>query len=128
MSTGVATSQSQEPLRESLRIAGEKVSRERVIEVRHPFSGALVGTVPKATSDDVKRALKIGRSFKSKLTRHERYKILMQAGAIIASRRDDLACLITLESGLCLKDSQYEVGRASDVLLFAANQALVDDG
>jgi aldehyde dehydrogenase (NAD+) len=29
---------------------------------------------------------------------------------------------------LCLKDTQYEVGRASDVLLFAANQALVDDG
>jgi len=31
-------------------------------------------------------------------------------------------------SGLCRKDSLYEVGRASDVLLFAANQALVDDG
>ena len=127
MSAGAATSASHQPLRESLRIAGEKVSRERVIEVRHPFSGALVGTVPKATVDDVKRALQIGRSFKSKLTRHDRYKILMQAGAIIASRRDDLARLITLESGLCLKDSQYEVGRASDVLLFAANQALVDD-
>ncbi len=52
----------------------------------------------------------------------------MKAGAIIASRRDELARLITLESGLCLKDSQYEVGRASDVLLFAANQALIDDG
>ncbi len=52
----------------------------------------------------------------------------MKAGAIIAARRDELAHLITLESGLCLKDSQYEVGRASDVLLFAANQALVDDG
>ena len=36
--------------------------------------------------------------------------------------------LITLESGLCLKDTLYEVGRASDVLLFSANQALVDDG
>jgi putative phosphonoacetaldehyde dehydrogenase len=128
MSAGAAISQSQQPLRESLRIAGEKVSRERVIEVRHPFNGALVGTVPKATADDVKRALLIGRSFKSKLTRHDRYQILMRAGAIIASRRDDLAHLITLESGLCLKDSQYEVGRASDVLLFAANQALVDDG
>jgi phosphonoacetaldehyde dehydrogenase len=104
------------------------VSREQVIEVRHPYSGELVGTVPKATADDVKRALKLGHSFKPKLTRHERYQILMQAGAIIASRRDDLARLITLESGLCLKDSQYEVGRASDVLLFAANQALVDDG
>jgi putative phosphonoacetaldehyde dehydrogenase len=128
MSAGAAVSPSHQPLRESLRIAGEKVSRERVIEVRHPFSGALVGTVPKATADDVKRALQIGRSFKSTLTRHDRYRILMQAGALIASRRDDLARLITLESGLCLKDSQYEVGRASDVLLFAANQALVDDG
>ncbi|HEY4970794.1 MAG TPA: phosphonoacetaldehyde dehydrogenase [Steroidobacteraceae bacterium] len=128
MTAGAAPSQSHQPLRESLRIAGEKVSRDRVIEVRHPYSGALVGTVPKATADDVKRALKIGRSFRPKLTRHDRYKILMQAGAIIASRRDDLARLITLESGLCLKDSQYEVGRASDVLLFAANQALVDDG
>jgi aldehyde dehydrogenase (NAD+) len=52
----------------------------------------------------------------------------MKAGAIVASRRAALARLITLESGLCLKDSLYEVGRASDVLLFAANQALVDDG
>src|ERR1700688_1478665 len=128
MSAGATPSQSSELIQESLRIAGEKVSRDRVIEVRHPYSGALVGTVPKATADDVKRALKIGRSFKPKLTRHDRYKILMQAGPIIASRRDDLARLITLESGLCLKDSQYEVGRASDVLLFAANQALVDDG
>ena len=127
MPANAISSAPRELLRESLRIAGEKISRDRIIEVRHPFSGALVGTVPKATADDVKRALQIGRSFKSKLTRHDRYKILMQAGAIIASRRDDLARLITLESGLCLKDSQYEVGRASDVLLFAANQALVDD-
>jgi aldehyde dehydrogenase (NAD+) len=52
----------------------------------------------------------------------------MRAGEIIASQRDDIARLISLESGLCLKDTLYEVGRASDVLLFAANQALVDDG
>jgi putative phosphonoacetaldehyde dehydrogenase len=115
-------------IRESLRIAGEKVSHDRVMEVHHPYNGALVGTVPKATLEDVKRALHIARSFRSTLTRHDRYQILMKAGAIIAARRDDLARSITLESGLCLKDTQYEVGRASDVLLFAANQALVDDG
>ncbi len=117
-----------EPIRESLRIAGAKVSNDRLIEVRHPYSGELVGTVPKATLDDVKRALRIAHGFRSKLTRYDRYRILMKAGAIIAAERDALARLITLESGLCLKDSQYEVGRASDVLLFAANQALVDDG
>ncbi len=128
MSTSTIPSPPRAVIRESLRIAGKKVSRDRVIEVRHPYSGELVGTVPKATLDDVKRALEIARSHRSTLTRHDRYKILMTAGAIIASRRDELAHLITLESGLCLKDSRYEVGRASDVLLFAANQALVDDG
>ena len=117
-----------DPIRESLRIAGEKISRDRIMEVRHPFSGELIGTVPQATLDDVRRALQIARRYKSKLTRYERYQILMKAGAIIATRREAIARLITLESGLCLKDSNYEVGRASDVLLFAANQALVDDG
>jgi len=72
--------------------------------------------------EDVKRALKIARGFRATLTRHERYKILMTTGALIAARRDAVARLITLESGLCLKDSQYEVGRASDVLLFAATR------
>jgi len=115
------------PRREAMRIAGEKVHRDRVIEVRFPYSGEVVATVPKATVEDVKRAFRIAREYKPKLTRYERYKILMRAGEIIARRRDEIARGITLESGLCLKDSIYEVGRASDVLLFAANQALLDD-
>ena len=113
---------------ESLRIAGERVACARSFEVRYPYTGEVVATVPKATVDDVRRALSIARSYRSTLTRYDRYRILMKAGEIIAGRRDEIARLITLESGLCLKDTQYEVGRASDVLLFAANQALVDDG
>ena len=113
---------------EPLRIAGEKVARERVIEVRFPYTGEVVGTVAKATVEDVRRAFEIARRYRPALTRFERYRILMKAGEIIAARRDEIARLITLESGLCLKDTLYEVGRASDVLLFAANQALVDDG
>ncbi len=122
-------SPAQPPLRtEALRIAGEKVHRERVIEVTHPYTGDLIATVPKATVEDVRRAFHIARNYRSTLTRHDRYRILMRAGELIAQRRDEIARLITLESGLSLKDTQYEVGRASDVLLFAANQALVDDG
>jgi aldehyde dehydrogenase (NAD+) len=115
-------------INEPLRIAGEKVARERVIEVRFPYTGEVVGTVAKATVEDVRRAFEIARRYRPALTRFERYRILMKAGEIIAARRDEIARLITLESGLCLKDTLYEVGRASDVLLFAANQALVDDG
>ena len=111
-----------------MRIAGEKVHSDRVIEIRYPYTGEVVATVPKATLDDVRRAIHIARQYKPKLTRHERYRILMRAGEIIASRKETMARLITLESGLCIKDTLYEVGRASDVLLFSAQQALVDDG
>jgi putative phosphonoacetaldehyde dehydrogenase len=128
MSAVLAPTMTHPVIHETLRIAGEKVARDRVIEVRHPYSGEVVATVPKATLADVQRALRIARDYRATLTRHERYRILMKAGEIVAARRDEIARLITLESGLCLKDTQYEVGRASDVLLFAANQALVDDG
>ena len=116
------------PEREALRIAGEKVFTDRTIDVRYPWTGEVVATIAKASVADVRRAFQIARDYKPVLTRHERYKILMKAGDIIAKRKDEIARLITLESGLCIKDTLYEVGRASDVLLFAAQQALLDDG
>jgi phosphonoacetaldehyde dehydrogenase len=127
-STSPLTTSTERVRREAMRIAGEKVQRDRVLEVRYPYTGEVVATVPRASVEDVKRAFRIAREYKPKLTRYERYRILMRAGEIIASRREEIARGITLESGLCLKDSLYEVGRASDVLLFAANHALVDDG
>ncbi len=111
-----------------MRIAGEKVHRDRVIEVRYPYTNEVIATVPKATLEDVRRALRIAKQYRPKLTRYERYRILMRAGEIIASRKEQIARGITLEAGICLRDSTYEVGRAADVLLFAANQALQDDG
>lgn len=116
------------PQREAMRIAGEKVHTDRTIDIRYPYTGEVIATVPKASVEDVRRAFQIARDYKPTLTRHERYKILMKAGDIIAARKEAIARTITLESGLCIKDTLYEVGRASDVLLFAAQQALVDDG
>ena len=116
------------PQREAMRIAGEKVHTDRTIDIRYPYTGEVIATVPKASVEDVRRAFKIARDYKPTLPRHERYKILMKAGDIIAARKEAIARTITLESGLCIKDTLYEVGRASDVLLFAAQQALVDDG
>ena len=113
---------------EALRIAGERIYRDEVIEVTYPYTGEVIATVPKASLEDVRRAYQVARDYKPTLTRYERYKILMRAGEIITSRLDEISRIITLESGLCRKDTLYEVGRASDVLLFAANQALVDDG
>jgi acyl-CoA reductase-like NAD-dependent aldehyde dehydrogenase len=39
------------PKREAMRIAGEKVHADRVIEIRYPYTGEVVATVPKASVD-----------------------------------------------------------------------------
>ena len=53
----------------TMRIAGERVGSDRVIEVRNPYTGDIVGTVPKATVDDVRRAFSIAKGYRAKLTR-----------------------------------------------------------
>lgn len=116
---------------ESLRIAGEKLGADRggdrVITVRNPYTGQVVGTVPKATLGEVARAFEIGRGYRARLSRFERSNILNKAAALVRLRTAQIAALITAESGLCLKDSSYEAGRVADVLMFGANECLKDD-
>ncbi len=114
--------------KEAMRIAGEKVSGANVIDVCYPYDNTVVGTVPKATLVDVRRAYEKAASYNSKLSRADRSAILRKAADALVARRDEIARLITLESGLCLKDSIYEVGRAYDVFTLSANACVFDDG
>ena len=113
---------------EALRIDGEKIWRDEVIEVRSPYDGALVGTVPKATLDDVRRAFAVARAYRPTLTRYERAAILRRAADAVRARTQEIAAVITAEAGLCLKDSTYEAGRVADVLVFGAGEVMKDDG
>ena len=113
---------------EAMRIGGERITRERVIDVFNPYTGEPIGSVPKATLDDVRRAFAIAQAYRPRLTRFERANILNKAAAMVRERTEVLSDLITAESGLCKKDSLYEIGRVSDVLVFGANEALRDDG
>jgi phosphonoacetaldehyde dehydrogenase len=115
-------------LHAKMRIAGALVGGERTLDVHNPYNGHVVGTVPKATVEDVRRAFAIAKGYKSTLTRYDRYRILYRAAEIIRSRGDAISDLITAECGICKKDSLYEVGRACDVFVFAGNAALIDDG
>ncbi len=116
----------------AMRLAGRKVGAdrtgERAIQVFNPYTEQLIGTVPKATLEEVRNTFAKAHAYQSTLTRYERAAILNRAAAIIKTRLDEVARLITAESGLCLKDSIYEAGRVSDVLLFGAIEALKDDG
>jgi putative phosphonoacetaldehyde dehydrogenase len=101
---------------------------DRVIEVFNPYTRECIGTVPKASVDEVRAALARAHAHKSRLTRYERSRILDAAAALVRERSVELAALITSESGLSLKDSTYETGRVADVLSFGAHEVLKDDG
>jgi putative phosphonoacetaldehyde dehydrogenase len=112
---------------EDMRIAGSRVAAQERIEVRNPFTGEVVGTVPAATPAQVAEAFRLGEAYKPRLTRWERQKILLRTAELLAERREAIATLISMESGLCLKDALYEVARACDVYGLAGQLAIRDD-
>ncbi len=116
----------------AMRLGGRKVgadrSPDRCIAVFNPYSGKQIGSVPKASLEEVRDTFAKAAAYKPTLTRFERAAILNRAAAIAARRLDEVAALISAEAGLCMKDAIYEAGRVSDVLLFGANEVLKDDG
>jgi phosphonoacetaldehyde dehydrogenase len=114
--------------REAMRLAGQRVQTDAVLEVHNPYTGAVVGTVPAARPEHVRQAFAKAKAFRPQLTRYERQRILLATAEALAARKDQVARLITAESGLCLKDSLYEVGRACDVFGLTGQLAIQDDG
>ena len=113
---------------EGLRIGGERVLTARSLDVFNPYSGERVGTVALASLQQVQQAMDIAQAYKPTLSRYQRSAILNRAAALLRERTAEASDLITAESGLCKKDSTYEIGRVADVLNFGANEALRDDG
>ena len=90
---------------EKMRIAGKLVDADERVEVRNPYTGAVVATVPAASPKQVAEAFRNANAYKPKLSRYDRQKILMRTAEILSHRRDEIAAVITAESGLCWKDS-----------------------
>jgi phosphonoacetaldehyde dehydrogenase len=103
------------------------VSTVTGLPVAYPYTGEVVGEAPVSGPAEVAAAL--GRAAgRPAPPRHERARILFAVADRLDRDRDEWARLITRESGLCLKDTTHEVGRAGDVFRFAAMEALRDDG
>ena len=112
---------------EAMRIAGRRVSTPEVIEVRYPFTGEVVGTVPAGTARHVDEAVAIAANYRARLTRYERQQILLRTAEAIAERREAISELITLELGISRRDARYECGRARDVFALAGHLMVADD-
>ena len=115
-------------INEAMRIAGEKVTSDKTINVEYPFTGEVIGTVPAGTAEHARKALDIAANYQPKLTRYERQKILQTAAEVLVKRKEEISDIITLELGISKQDSLYEVGRAFDVFSLTAQLCIQDDG
>jgi phosphonoacetaldehyde dehydrogenase len=98
------------------------------LAVTSPFSGELVGEAPVTSPVELAAALDAAARAGPAPPRYERARVLNAVADRLGEEASDWARLISLESGLCLKDTRHEVGRAVDVFRFSAIEALRDDG
>src|SRR5262245_58379558 len=107
-------------------LAGQWVDRPGRLEVRHPYDGAVVDTVPAAAPDDAAAAVASavrGAQAMAGLRGFERYRILYRAAAILESRVEELARTITLEEGKVLAEARVEASRSPEILRLSAEEA-----
>ncbi len=109
-------------------IAGEKLQSNRQLSIYSPYDRRLVGTVTLANAADANAAIEAELKGGKVLNRYQRYQVLDKTRKLLEDKRDEFASLISAESGLCIQETNYEVGRALDVLAFAAIETLHEDG
>jgi len=110
-------------------IAGKPVHTDRWLDVHYPWDNSLTGRVAVVGREHLDQAIEAALAGQQQpLTRYERHDILRKAAALLAEHREELAGLICREAGMCIRETMYETGRTSDVMEFAAIEALKDDG
>ncbi len=99
--------------------------RER-LEVKNPYNGEVLGTVPIASKKEVDAAIegaqKAFYTF-SQVPAHQRAKILETTSNLINERKREVAETLSKESGKPIRDAIGEVSRAVQTFKFAAEEA-----
>ena len=99
---------------------------QRQIEVKHPFDGKVVDTVPQVGAAEVEAALAgaaQGAALMRKLPGYDRFQILRKAADLMLARQQELGRIISLEVGKPLAEGVFEVTRAAETMELSAEEA-----
>lgn len=95
----------------------------RTEEVRSPFDGRTIDTVPVATVKDAEAALdraEIGAHVQRTTPAHVRVDILLRAAALADERAEDIAQTISAETGKPITEARGEASRSGNIIRLAA--------
>ncbi len=124
------------PIRHRMLIDGRSVDAAsgRTIERQSPgHAGALVGTWPEASADDVRTAIAAARrAFDHgpwpRMTGAERSRLMLRIAAAIEARVEELALIESLEVGKPIAQARGEIAFCADLWSYAAGQARAIEG
>ena len=107
-----------------LLIDGEWVETGEWLEVRSPYSAALVGRVAQGGAAETRRAVDAAeRALHDPLPAHKRAEILVRVAGYLGRRHEEIAQTICAEAGKPLKAARVEVGRAMSTFTMSAVEA-----
>jgi glyceraldehyde-3-phosphate dehydrogenase (NADP+) len=95
----------------------------RTEEVRSPFDGRTIDTVPVATVNDAQTALdraEIGAHLQRSTPAHVRVDVLLRAAALADERAEDIAQTISAETGKPITEARGEASRSGNIIRLAA--------
>ncbi len=111
-------------LERRLLIGGEWVETGAWVEVRSPYSGAVVGRVARAGAAETRAAIDAAeRAMREPLPAHRRAEILALVAAHLDRRHEEAAQTICAEAGKPLRTARVEASRAVSTYTFAAVEA-----
>ncbi len=96
------------------------------MKIINPYDDSVIATVHESSESDVRDAISRAEAAApgmAALPAYQRGAILNRAAAIIETQADDLATLMTRESGKPLRYSRGEVARAVETFTFSADEA-----
>ena len=107
-----------------LLLGGEWIETGDWIDVTSPYSGDVVGRVPKAGAEEARRAVDAAqRAMADPIPAHERAAILDRVAAALGERQVEVARTISTEAGMPMKAARVEAQRAVSTYTFAAVEA-----
>lgn len=111
---------------EKMLIGGEWTSKPEKIEVYNPETNQVIGTIPKGTGEDMKKAIQKAKAAKEKndiLPVHQRIEVLQKAADLVKERSELFAKIIALEGSKTITEARAEVGRTVRILQLSAEEA-----
>jgi acyl-CoA reductase-like NAD-dependent aldehyde dehydrogenase len=107
-----------------LLLGGEWIETGDWIDVTSPYSGDVVGRVPRAGAEEARRAVDAAqRAMADPIPAHERAAILDRVAAALGERQEEVARTISAEAGKPMKAARVEAQRAVSTYTFAAVEA-----